>query len=632
MTLFNELKRRNVIRVALFYLVAAWVLIQVAETVLPLFEVPDGVLRGLVILLALGFVPALVSAWIYELTPEGLKRESDPSLSDATREHGARRLNIAVIALLLLAIALFGYEQLRDGSAPPGPPASASAAQVPGDGVLAPAPEPEHASASAASPQSIAVLAFADLSPDGDQEYFGDGIAEEILNALVRVPGLRVAGRTSAFYFKGRNEDLRNIGATLGVAHILEGSVRKQGERLRVTAQLIRSEDGFHLWSETYDGTDADIFALQERIAREVTRELKVALNTGQDERLVNAGTTNPEAYALYLRATEVFNRRQAERYEDAIAAAQQALRLDPGYARAHSRLATLYYLWSNVAAPDRHDALTGEAARQVQAALDLDPGLAEPHAVLGILHWGDRRYADSAAALQKARAIDPNDSTTLFWGALFHCPLGAIELCERELDHVLMLDPLLPNALGWRARLYASAGDLATAERMTERAREAGLRWTGMAMSRIALQRGDRAAAQAHMEEVHRIFGGDLAPEATAVFAAARTGDVQAQEQARTIIDDYLEGTTGRINALVPMTLVAMGDIERGLGVFADNPTTNDPLFLGEVLGTRWYPDVWTSPAFPAFLRKTGIADYWDRFGVPAHCRKEASGDYRCE
>jgi TolB-like protein/tetratricopeptide (TPR) repeat protein len=621
-SLFNELKRRNVIRVALFYIVAAWLLVQVAETVLPLFEVPDGVLRGLVILLALGFVPAIASAWIYELTPEGLKRESDPALSDAVREQGARRLNIAVIVLLLLAIGLFGYERLRGGPAPPALPAPPPVAQTPG----------EAAPAVSAEPQSIAVLAFADLSPDRDQEYFGDGIAEEILNALVRLPGLRVAGRTSSFHFKGRNEDLRTIGATLGVAHILEGSVRKQGERLRITAQLVRSEDGFHLWSETYDGTDADIFALQERIAREVTRELRVALGTGQEERLVNVGTGNPEAYELYLRATEVFNRRQAERYEEAIAAAQQALRLDPGYARAHSRLATLYYVWSSVAAPDRYDALTAEASRQVQLALDLDSRLAEPHAVLAAIQAGERRFIASGEAIQKALAVDSRDSTTLFWAALLNCYVGAIDLCERELDHVLMLDPLLPNALAWRARLFASAGDLATAERMIERAREAGLRWPGLALSRIALERGDRGAAQAHMEEIHRIFGAGLTPEAAAAFAAARAGDEQARDRSRAMIDDYLVALPTRINALVPLTLISMGDVQRGLEVFSDHPTTNEALFLGEVMGTRFYRDAWASPIFPAFLRQAGIAEYWDRFGAPGHCRKDADGDYRCE
>jgi TolB-like protein/Tfp pilus assembly protein PilF len=622
-SLFNELKRRNVIRVALFYIVAAWLLVQVAETVLPLFDVPDGVLRGLVILLALGFVPAIASAWVYELTPEGLKRESDPALSDAVREQGARRLNIAVIVLLLLAIGLFCYEWLRGVAAPPVLPAATPAeAQVPG----------EAAPAAATEPQSIAVLAFADLSPDRDQEYFGDGIAEEILNALVRLPGLRVAGRTSSFHFKGRNEDLRSIGATLGVAHILEGSVRKQGERLRITAQLVRSEDGFHLWSETYDGTDADIFALQERIAREVTRELKVALNTGQDERLVNTGTGNPEAYALYLRATDIFNRREAERYEEGIAAAQQALRLDPGYARAHSRLATLYYVWSSVAAPDVYDALTAESSRQARLSLELDPGLAEPHSALAAIQAGQRRFIDSAEAIQKALAIDPRDSTTLFWAALHHCYLGEIDLCERDLDHLLMLDPLLPNALAWRARLFASAGDLATAERMIERASEGGLRWPGITSSRIALERGDREAAQAHMEEIHRIFGAGLTPEGAMTFAAARAGDEQAGERALAIIDDYLAASPTRINALVPLTLVAIGEAERGLALFADHPTTNDALFLGEVMGTRFYPVAWASPAFPAFLRQAGIAPYWDRFGAPEHCRKDGDGDYRCE
>jgi TolB-like protein/tetratricopeptide (TPR) repeat protein len=622
-TLFNELKRRNVIRVALFYIIAAWLLVQVAETVLPLFDVPDGVLRGLVILLVLGFVPALVLAWVFELTPQGLKRESDPALSDVLREQGARRLNIAVIVLLLLAIGLFGYERLRGAPAPPARPAAPPpVAQVAG----------EAATAAAAEPQSIAVLAFADLSPDRDQEYFGDGIAEEILNALVRLPGLRVAGRTSSFHFKGRNEDLRTIGATLGVAHILEGSVRKQGERLRITAQLVRSDDGFHLWSATYDGTDADIFALQERIAREVTRELRVALGTGQEERLVNVGTANPEAYELYLRATEVFNRRQAERYEEGIAAAQQALRLDPGYARAHSRLATLYSLSANVAAPERFDALRAEGTRQAQLALGLDSSLAEPYAVLGLMSWLDRRYADSADALQTALRIDPNDITSLFWNALRSCQVGDNGACERELDHILMLDPLLPNALGWRARLYASAGDLAKAEQMIDRAREAGLRWAEIGMSGISLRRGDRAAAQAQLEAVHQVFDAGLAPEAATVFAAARVGDEQAGESALAIIDAYLATAPARINALVPMTLVSMGEIERGLAVFAGHPTINDALFLGEVMDRRSYPDVWTSPAFPAFLRKTGIADYWDRFGAPEQCRKAGDGDYRCE
>jgi len=622
-----ELKRRKVFRVGVVYAATAFVIIQAADIMLPSLGVPAWALSLIVVMVILGFPVALVLGWALELTPDGIKRtESVPA---AQTGHGpapallGKRTVLASALLVAVGVGIGAGWFLRpaaESSRESTPVASADPLAV----VETPVTSPET--------QSIAVLAFADLSPDRDQEYFGDGIAEEILNALVRLPGLRVAGRTSAFYFKGRNEDLRTIGATLGVAHILEGSVRKQGERLRITAQLIRSEDGFHLWSATYDGTDADIFALQERIAREVTRELQVALGTGEDQRLVNAGTENPDAYALYLRATDIFNRRDAERYEEAIAATREALRLDSGYARAHSRLATLYFLWSAVAVPERYEALTTEAARQARSALELDPSLAEPHAVLAMLLQADRRYADSADAMQRALEIDPNDLTALFWRASNHCLVGTIELCERELDHVLMLDPLLPNALGWRARLYISAGDLATAERMIERSREAGLRWAGVSAGWIALERGDRATAQAQWEEVHRIFGAGLTPEAAMTLAAARAGDEQAQERSRAMIDDYLATSPARINGLVPLTLISIGDVERGLEVFAAHPTPNEALFLSEVMGTRWYPDAWTSPAFPAFLRKTGIAEYWDRFGAPERCRKDASGDYQCQ
>ena len=186
------------------------------------------------------------------------------------------------------------------------------------------------------------MLAFADLSPQHDQDYFSDGIAEEILNALAQVKDLKVAGRTSSFSFKGKNEDLRIIGATLGVAHVLEGSVRKQGDKVRITAQLIRSKDGFHLWSETYDGDLKDVFALQERIAQSITEKLAVVLSGKQAAQLVNAGTSNPEAYALYLKATATFDKRDGAHMPEAIKQLQQAVALDPGYARAYSRLATL--------------------------------------------------------------------------------------------------------------------------------------------------------------------------------------------------------------------------------------------------------------------------------------------------
>lgn len=348
MSLFAELKRRNVIRMAGLYLVGAWLIVQVAETLLPIFHTPEWVLQALVVLLALGFVPALVFSWIFELTPEGLKRDEGVSASTAGGAQTARRIDRVLIVVMALALAFFAVDRfvLSPASAPVTAAGPVTDATVDAAAATDPGSAP-----GAVDPKSIAVLAFANMSADADNEYFSDGVAEEILNALAKIDGLKVAGRTSSFYFKGRNESLATIGSMLGVAHVLDGSVRKQGARLRISAQLLRVSDGVQMWSETFDGTDADVFALQERIAQRVTSELRVALDAGQGGQLVAVGTANPEAYALYLRATDVFNRRSFERYGAGIADAQRAIELDPGYVRAHSRLATLYYLSAVTAA-----------------------------------------------------------------------------------------------------------------------------------------------------------------------------------------------------------------------------------------------------------------------------------------
>jgi TolB-like protein/Tfp pilus assembly protein PilF len=632
MSLIKELRRRNVIRMAGLYLVGAWLLVQVAGTLLPIFKTPDWVLQVLVVLLALGFVPALVFSWIFELTPEGLKRESEIAPAASATPQTARRMDRMIIAMMALALGYFALDKFvlapdrgqgdRDVSTTPAAADPATDPQRP----------PVEASSAAADPKSIAVLAFANMSADPDNEYFSDGVSEEILNALAQVKDLKVAGRTSSFYYKGRNEPLPAIGATLGVAHVLEGSVRKQGDRLRITAQLIRVSDGFHLWSETFDGNNADVFALQEDIARRVTRELKVALNAGQQDRLIDVGTRDPDAYALYLRATEVFNKRDVPRYEAAIANLQQALQLDPQFARAHSRLGTLYFVSASTAAPERYDELAARAIEAAGRASEINPKLAEPYALRGVIHQTGRRFGQARAEYQRALAVDPTDISTQFWQALLHCLIGDIAACDKGLDQTLRIDPLLPNALGWRARTLASGGDLAAAERMIERASEVGLRWSSITLSTIARKRGDLAQARAHSLDFHTIFGAGLVPEAAAAFAGASVGETEATVRTLRIIDDYLAAAPPRINALVPLTLIRIGEIERGLTLFAEHPTSNDSLFLGEVLGTRHQAEAWASPVFPDFLLKTGIAEYWDEFGAPEHCRKDAGGDYRCE
>jgi TolB-like protein/Flp pilus assembly protein TadD len=612
-SLFIELKRRNVIRVALFYTVAAWLLVQVAETVLPLFDVPDGVLRGLVILLALGFVPAMFSAWVYELTPEGLKRESDPALSDAMRVQGTRRLNIAVIALLLLAIGLFGYERLRGTAAPPAAQVAADAAPV-----------------AAGDTQSIAVLAFADLSPGRDQEYFADGIAEEILNSLVRVPGLRVAGRTSAFYFKGRNEDLRSIGATLGVAHILEGSVRKQGERLRITAQLIRSEDGFHLWSETFDGSDADIFALQERIARSIVDELKLVLDAGQRARLVDAGTSNAQAYALFLHASGVFNRRDSAEFLNAIKLLEEAVALDPDFARAWSKLGALHVLSPEYLGTDL-DASTTAAESHARRALALQPRSAEPHAIIAYAamnrHHG---WVAARAAMEQALAIEPDDPTSNLWYAVHLSVTGYQRARTERLEHLLAIDPLLPNALNHYGAALEWAGDLDRARQALERARELGAANSDVFLAFVDLRQGRVAEARIGLARAVDFFGPRLPAGTGGIIADGILDDgdprARALEHVRALVAKPATANSG----ILAWALILLGAHDEALAMVAQRPLN----------AHAWHAALWSprgraaraSPAFPEFARRVGFAELWDRHGPPDLCHKDVNGDYRCE
>jgi TolB-like protein/Tfp pilus assembly protein PilF len=631
MTLIAELKRRNVIRMAGLYLVGAWLVVQVAATLLPVFAAPGWVMRVLVGLLVAGFVAALVFSWVFERTPGGFKRDDEIPAGESIAPQTARRMDRMIIVVLALALGYFAVDKfvLAPGRVADQPTASAAPAGAAADD------EPSTIAADAprqADSKSIAVLAFANMSADPDNEYFSDGVAEEILNALAKVDDLKVAGRTSSFYFKGRNEPLAAIGSTLGVAHVLEGSVRKQGDRLRISAKLLRVADGVELWADTFDGTDADIFGLQENIAREVASQLKVALNAGQQGRLIDVGTRDPDAYALYLRATDVFNRRDWNRYAEAIDALEQALRRDPQFARAHSRLATLHYVSATSIGAQRYASLVAQASEHAERALRLNPRLAEPHAVLGVVHQGARRYGEAHRALERALQLDADDVTANFWSALLRCNTGHIARCESGLDRTLALDPLLPNALNWRARMLVSKGDLASADRMLERARGVGLRAAFVVESWIALKRGDLAEVKTQAVNMVNAVGVGLPAGAGELIADARLGDADARARALRMIDGYLRDHPASISVVVPWTLVVIGEVDRGLATFADHPTANDAIFLGDFMGTRLVPEVYASPAFPGFLRKTGIAAYWDEFGAPEQCRKDANGDYRCE
>ena len=435
----GELRRRNVVRVAIAYAAIAWLVIQLADFLIPALQLPEWTHSLILLLIVIGAVPALVFSWAFELTPEGLKRteEVDPDLSVT---HGtAKRLDIVTIAALVVVAVLIFADRMFPGTAPtPGPDTAAID-----------------------SNPSIAVLPFADLSAEGDQEYFTDGISEEILNSLAKIRALKVAGRTSSFAFKGRNEDLRVIGQTLGVGHILEGSVRKAGNRVRITAQLIKAEDGFHMWSETYDRELDDIFAVQDELAAAIVGQLRGSL-LGAD-RPAATHRTDVAVYDRYLAARHLINQRSKTSLEEAQSILEEVVALDPDFATAHAALAETFLLLRKDAQSYGELPMAEADARArplIERALELDPGLGEAYAVLGLLEMGTTGPEPAIRALTRAIELNPSLPQAHNWLYLATQKAGRTREAIRHLEDAVAVDPLWLAANSNLAGQYRDIGE----------------------------------------------------------------------------------------------------------------------------------------------------------------------------
>ncbi|MCH7854386.1 MAG: hypothetical protein IIB76_08635 [Proteobacteria bacterium] len=423
MSFFAELKRRNVFRVGIAYAVATWVLLQVMDIITPILDLPEWAPKLIFVLLAVGLVPALILAWAFELTPEGLKKEKDVDRSASITNVTGRKLDYAIIAALLVAVGMLVADRY--------------------------AVDPEPAVAASVT-KSIAVLPFVNMSSDPEQEFFSDGITEEILNALASVKELKVAGRTSSFAFKGRNEDLRKIGAMLGVEHILEGSVRKVGTTVRITAQLIQVADGFHMWSATYERELTDIFAIQDEIATEILKQLKAQLLDEVIEDLTSQ-RTDPEVYELYLLAKQRLYNRTRATIESAVTLLDKAIEKDSNYAPAYAQRAIATMLLSDQSygtIPNLEAA--AQAKLFIDRALELDPQLAEGWASLGLYHnHRATEHEQAIDALSKALSINPNliDASNWLQIALGGSgdPLAAMHI----LEGMAQKDPLYRPTFG---------------------------------------------------------------------------------------------------------------------------------------------------------------------------------------
>jgi len=413
---FAELKRRNVYKVAVAYIVGGWALSQGIAQVFPVFDVPIWAIRLIVLLIIIGFPVAIVLAWAFELTPEGLKRTEDVDPIVAARAP-KKQVWIYVVAIgAALSIALFFLGRYTAHS-------SDNASNLPA--------------------KSIAVLPFENLSDDKNTVYFSDGITEEILNALAQIPNLKVAARRSAFQFKGNDLDLRKIGQVLGVAHILEGSLQKAGDQVRINVQLVDVQNGLQAWSEKYDRKLDNVFAVEDEIAKAIATRLRVQLTGGAGQPLVVDSTNNPQAHELYLRGLTLLAARGPGLIE-ARNSFQKAVDLDAGYAQAWAALAiTDLVLPSYGLEPFETSLPRGEAA--AQRALSLDPNTAAAHVAVGIANTSRARWPEADRAFRRGLVLAPGDAEAVNQYAQFLATVGQLEAALHEIERAQQLDPLSP-------------------------------------------------------------------------------------------------------------------------------------------------------------------------------------------
>ena len=492
--LWSELKRRNVIKVGVAYGAVGWAVVQAASLLFPMFGAPAWIPRAVTLLVILGFPIALVIAWAFELTPEGVQR-TDAARPGVPASPGAgRRLNFLIIGVLGIAVVLFGLDRLASTRTASKPGATAGVARP----------------AAGRAIDSIAVLPFVNMSNDSEQEYFSDGIAEELMHALTRVKSLKVAARTSAFSFKGRNVDLREIGHALNVATVLEGSVRKSGNRLRITAQLIDVESGFDLWSETYDREMTDVFAIQD----EITARIVSALQPRLDQR---AGVPAPsrsadiEAYQLMLRGRFQWNLRTPEGFEKAAELLQEAVRRDPGFAPAYSALADVYLSQYDYGLLPWEES-NRQARALVTKALELDETSAAAHTSLAHILLHEWQWQAAEQQFLRAIELDPGYTLAQHWYALCLTALGRTTEAVEAMRHAQHLDPLSVRVSTDLGMAYLAAGRYEEAVQQEGRALElkpgaSTPQWIrGMAFEQLG--RFDDAAAS--MQAAARASEGD--------------------------------------------------------------------------------------------------------------------------
>jgi len=608
MSLFAELKRRNVFRVAIAYLISAWVVAQVSDLVLSGIQAPSWVMKVLLLVMGLGFIAALIISWAYEITPEGIKREVDVTKDDSITNLTAKKLDTITIAAVVVLVLLLVADRFY------------STAQIP----------PETIRITEQGGNSIAVLPFIDMSEKGNEGYFADGISEEILNVLVRIPKLKVAGRTSSFSFKDRNEDLRKISDLLGVNHILEGSVRRSGSKLRITAQLIRGKDGFHLWSETYDREAADIFKIQDEIARAVAKQLALSLGLSSNS-LVKDRTDDIVAYEKYLHSKQLFLARGTENIEQALVLLNEVVARDPNFTPAWALTASVYGIYESYQSEQKglkHYKLWRSAGvAAANRAIALDPNNAPAYASKGILLTYEYQWVEAFKNFDKALALSSDDNDVLDGIAQSMLGVGYF-------DEALVLskiasnnDPLVAIYRNTLGREYSFLGNNKEAiiqfRDMIRINPKMRFSYNNLAWIYINQHQLDEAIASTTLAVKNKAVGQDSLNQ----LILLRDNKNNVSELRKLAIKTNDPG----FSEVIAITVNDLDTYLAGLQEIWSKEYRSDPDIFTGAFGNRLFQ----SPIWKAQVRKDGILKLWRSRGFPPQCRplpdSNTKDDFEC-
>ena len=570
-----ELKRRNVPRIAAFYAAAGWLVVQIATQVLPVFEMPTWMMRVVVVAVVLGFPCALLFAWFYELTPEGLKRESEVDRSESTARSSGRKLDRWIIGILAAAVVVLLANQFV----------------------------PHRNRTDSALAKAIAVLPLANDTGDPANEYFSDGLSEELISALAQIKELKVIGRTSSFHFKNTNEESKVIGAALGVGYLLEGSVRKSADRARIAVNLVRVVDGVNAWSQIYDRNLPDIFAVQAEIAQSVAGALKVTLLGDGGKNPDAPSNQNYDTYTAYLQGRFYEQRYTAADLRKAIDYYDAAVRSDPHYGLAYAALSKSWWALGDITGENVAEA-NRKAREAAERAVAEEPNLADGHSALGqILVSVDRNAKAAEASYRRAAALAPASVEPKIGLASVIADFGQIEEAVELLQEAVRLEPLTANAHFDLARLLTSLGRYDEAAKSARKAIELqpGGAGTWEMLALVEAKRGDgEAALKAAAQETDP----DWRAYAMALAQQAR-GDKTAADAS---LNALIAGHSDDMSFQIATVYAFRGDADKTFEWLDQAYEKQDPGVMA-IIDNPFTQDLRSDPRFAAFCKKVGLA-----------------------